>query len=1361
MRFIKQVAIFMVFLIVTLPFYISSAYAYDSGSFSVTEVSSESGISAGDAYHFRRANYDRLKTVVEGKNPLGYSSPSSSDFKFAYGRFAETFDSCSKRLEFGLNVSDCEYLSDHYDLTAGFYNYNLRFDAKTTSSSTPYKLREEPITVVSDGLKPIVKIFKISKKITNAESIEFEYDIEDKACASCGDVSSGIKTLQLFDGGVTPTVYDEIALNLPANQGKAYGEAVVSSNKLGNGPKRICLRADDNVGNGLFNLPGLPVVCDDIIIDNTPPVIVLATMVYEGTNKEVAYITPGLNPIEVLVNISTDYAGFTQNNVYANLFGFSGPENLRLSCTKIFHFEKKQYWQCRARASIKREVIAVSGGDLKVSVEDDAGNRVEITESIGLAVDASDAALKSIGTDECGDFFTFPKTDLKAVINDEGVGLENSNVHISPLDDYVKNPGDGKAACSQDGSDWICVWKDLEPRPRQGDVRLTVTTKDDLGVTSNFNTGNLKLDTKPPEIKSSDLVFDGFCPTSDTNLQLKIIAEDTDAQNMFVQVDAQNISTWTDLIDAECTKPDEYGTEWECLIQIPEIVSEPRQGKIYYTVSDCPGNKVTGEIDVEVCEGDYDSVPNFINVTVGVIAPISRQTLEQIDMKLFVPFSVSYPAEVSASEPEIENCIFSYTAAGAPPTQPGAAEPGAEEPSVEPSEPEPVTPDLDDDGDDSGDIEGDDQEEPDVEADEPQPQQPEVTPESPTQTSIPSFFMYDPESGKPIYFVGDKSVSPILLGMTIMRNVVYQNVNYADVGSLTAECQFKFTVKKEQKVYNQPEIENVTIEIPLKGSTMSDLADKYRDEISGLDDKINRLGRKIKKDYGIIKFFSGLCALAKTAAELNMALQILKAVMLAVSMGLYYVPLMQGAAEALWQGSCWSAWVVNFIVDSFIWPAGLHPFTPAVDQDPYKVIGFIVKYSCWLYSCKVYEPDFWGNMAGSYLVGEAAGKLEEEYAPEGSFDLAEMTSLDDYGVKSTHKTVTAKSAWDAVFSSEDKDAPPEQQQPGYDPSGQVGAKDLPTGRQRDDPTAASLEDTKMYRHTETYTDEQGNKQTMEIYVVSTDPGEVETAYKKQHDSGTGELMEIARDESLSPEERRNAAASIRRKQKAAAESWYNAYQLGAGKPKAFTGRTEITDLHDESFGKFNPYRSRGYAYLCFPAFVFSLEKERQLRCIQRQCIDTHVKAGLSPSSCYVAHDFYNCLYIWGAEWRNPFYAQIWEFLKQILFSMLFNLPMIIVGVAYRLLCKTYLAGSKVQCKSLADVGGNLYNVLCGLGFIGLHFQEFEEVYKSILNMDDERKSTMKFHGDTLIPRSTGTFNYCAEIDGVDEIYPEVYENIIA
>ncbi|MBI2138757.1 hypothetical protein HYU13_04160 [Candidatus Woesearchaeota archaeon] len=143
---------------------------------------------------------------------------------------------------------------------------------------------------------------------------------------------------------------------------------------------------------------------------------------------------------------------------------------------------------------------------------------------------------------------------------------------------------------------------------------------------------------------------------------------------------------------------------------------------------------------------------------------------------------------------------------------------------------------------------------------------------------------------------------------------------------------------------------------------------------------------------------------------------------------------------------------------------------------------------------------------------------------------------------------------------------------------------------------------------------------------------------------------------------------------------------------------------------FNPYISKHYAQktLCLPAIIFNKKKEKQVKCLYRNCIQNHLMRGEPTTICDFANKERNCLYVESAYYLKYHYRG-WA--DNMIKGIIQFAVMLIPGLIHKKLCFTYYATAGQDfCSNPPPFGWR--PVLCGIASGYFFFQEISAVFGS-------------------------------------------------
>lgn len=113
-----------------------------------------------------------------------------------------------------------------------------------------------------------------------------------------------------------------------------------------------------------------------------------------------------------------------------------------------------------------------------------------------------------------------------------------------------------------------------------------------------------------------------------------------------------------------------------------------------------------------------------------------------------------------------------------------------------------------------------------------------------------------------------------------------------------------------------------------------------------------------------------------------------------------------------------------------------------------------------------------------------------------------------------------------------------------------------------------------------------------------------------------------------------------------------------------------TTLEQFTIYEWEPYKSIhvAQACLCLPAISYNLEKERQIKCIYRNCIEQNAEYGFPLTECDKTLKQQQCLYVDGAAWKIAGGNALAQVFSELINLILRKLPVIYFGRAWQSLC---------------------------------------------------------------------------------------------
>ena len=145
--------------------------------------------------------------------------------------------------------------------------------------------------------------------------------------------------------------------------------------------------------------------------------------------------------------------------------------------------------------------------------------------------------------------------------------------------------------------------------------------------------------------------------------------------------------------------------------------------------------------------------------------------------------------------------------------------------------------------------------------------------------------------------------------------------------------------------------------------------------------------------------------------------------------------------------------------------------------------------------------------------------------------------------------------------------------------------------------------------------------------------------------------------------------------------------------------TEAPEELQDATWVWNPYKSKPYALacLCYPPIIFNLKKERQIKCMYRNCLQHELTSGVTTTACDLAYQERQCLYVDGAQFKLFDNEHAMDNLVNAIAT---KLPFLVGGLIYQGVCGAYsITGGPEYCQAAFGtfiVTAGKYPISCGI-----------------------------------------------------------------
>lgn len=643
-KYLWMVSIFIVALIVGMPFYVSDVYAQ---SIAVVKNSGMDNVQDGDKGYIKR-NRDIWTLIV---NVMGGGAVTASQVDVNGLNFAQYGGSC--RAAAGASY-DCTY---EYDYSSAALNWEREIPVVIDfyDASRSNLLRTVSTTVVADGSGPTISNLNF---VQFGSTVNVNMDVEDQP-TSC----VGLKKIEIYDGGTNTlltTIQGSVLEGMIDSQcGVNEITASVGFPAVGSLTKTGKVIAYDRLGHSTTATAAFT-------YDYNSPVIFPNTL---RLGNHGTYIPSGAQVLDVKINISDDcgYADCLTVKATSSEWGWSDEEAV---CTKI-NFNASIFECVWANQNIPLDETV----SLQLSVSD-GGNTVNQQVTKNFIIDSSAPVIDYFGTiDVGGGSYASPDLNTITVIFDEdesGIDRDSVRADLHNLDPnkYYTRPD----TCEKSGSQWICYWNnvrnvnDYDAIPIQI-VEAADLVGNDVDTTAAEASKTLILDDVKPVISDVEIYAlgaEGPVTFYQSNDILQIDFKVTDEHGVVAKVDLSDIVTNfmgvvndNGVLEASCIE-DEEGV-YDCTVLSPRIKSGyDAEAKIEFIFEDFAGNKETYTETFEIFGVSNEPEPDFWSLSSVEMSPsngLGISTVPYVAQRVFYKISLKQETPgASIAGMSLDNC---------------------------------------------------------------------------------------------------------------------------------------------------------------------------------------------------------------------------------------------------------------------------------------------------------------------------------------------------------------------------------------------------------------------------------------------------------------------------------------------------------------------------------------------------------------------------------------------------------------------------------------------------------------------------------------------------------------------------------
>ncbi len=616
MRGIVSAALFMIWLILTIPFFSATVYA-EMNLVKVHGMDDIEGYRGRDDFtsiEFNTSSERVINAEDQTKNPVCTEVAGSVPLTYSCLFFEQSV------LPMG---------QEAYDFSIIDVNGN--------------PVEHLGVSINVDDMAPEIEDFGYEGGPMSAELLNFTYAVVDHSHDDDGSVCSGLRRVEVRERGtLTPLAGVDIGSYAP---NCTYSGRITVENPVPQGSVddvELCLVAYDQITSGMplsthasqscipfyidREAPG--VTCDIAYLNNRPIEYVSTTgplsfidhaeVRFTVSEGKVARVSGDLSRLNYNAHINVNYRDIT----------WSGANTDHITCINI-----TGGLECRF-TDITLDLLD-GEADYDVTVVDSGGYQSQVTCPLTFEVDNSVPTVLYVGTRKTdGDGRSFIKPGANtfyADIDDSGVGFEDRKVFLdlSRLNSAYVQPM-RMPVCEEGDGMWTCVGLANVTASLTSGTTIPVTvvypSSDDVGNLVQGYTDVHVFDSVAPAFLPGELSLSTSCVVSGETLGVRFNVTERASGMDRVVADASEISTSYDPFEGSCE--DLGDGVWECYVEIGAIRSIAGTKKLGIALYDIAGNVGHFSPDVDVCMPDPNTVPNVVDFDVlGVMPPSIDRTL--------------------------------------------------------------------------------------------------------------------------------------------------------------------------------------------------------------------------------------------------------------------------------------------------------------------------------------------------------------------------------------------------------------------------------------------------------------------------------------------------------------------------------------------------------------------------------------------------------------------------------------------------------------------------------------------------------------------------------------------------------------
>ncbi|MBI1969315.1 hypothetical protein HYS48_01360, partial [Candidatus Woesearchaeota archaeon] len=406
-------ALFLIFLVVNLPTAIAA------------NLVNVQAISGKDNVNSVRREEDQLKVEASVVVAEGSTENLQSNLFLRQQIGALQFETCTAT---GGNTFLCKVTvpKTGTDRKFGLLEYSIvLFPGQTGKEAAPQT------KIAVDNEAPRVESVAVSNNKITGGDVELQYTVKDTACPTCQNACAGIKQVDVYHAEGKSKLQ---SFAVTENKCTLAETKNLNLNSLPNGRQHLCVvpmdKFDQVSGDylGVNSTPAMGYNCIEIQKDNSKPEIVSVELHYPQSRELADYVSYQGMLLTIGIEVKTKVFQLKNNAVTADLTQL-GLAPVNVPCQEEF---TNQFF---CEHTFKAKLSQDGSKQIKVTAEDEMGNKQEKTESMELKMDSDTPQVERLGTaftyqdgNATKSVFGLQNNTLVAVMQEQGSGFDRNQV---------------------------------------------------------------------------------------------------------------------------------------------------------------------------------------------------------------------------------------------------------------------------------------------------------------------------------------------------------------------------------------------------------------------------------------------------------------------------------------------------------------------------------------------------------------------------------------------------------------------------------------------------------------------------------------------------------------------------------------------------------------------------------------------------------------------------------------------------------------------------------------------------------------------------------------------------------------------